>query len=72
MSHLLEKVLAAIERLDSQERLQVLARLAPEWQPLSTPSPTKMSRQEPFGCLRGQIKIADDFNEPLSDFAKYM
>ena len=73
MSPLLEQVLADIERLDPQERLQVVARLAPGWQQqpnlLSKP---KISRKDLFGCLRGQIEISDDFNEPLSDFAEYM
>jgi len=25
-----------------------------------------------FGCLKGQIKMADDFDEPLEDFKEYM
>jgi hypothetical protein len=25
-----------------------------------------------FGCLKGQIKISDDFDEPLEDFKDYM
>ena len=32
----------------------------------------KMSREEVFGCMRGQIWMADDFDEPLEDFAEYM
>ena len=32
----------------------------------------KMSRETMFGCLRGQFKMADDFNAPLEDFREYM
>jgi antitoxin component of RelBE/YafQ-DinJ toxin-antitoxin module len=32
----------------------------------------KMSREEMFGCARGQFNIPDDFNDPLEDFAEYM
>jgi DNA-damage-inducible protein J len=34
--------------------------------------PDKKSRDEMFGCLRGEYKIADDFNAPLEDFKEYM
>ena len=34
--------------------------------------PKKKSRAEMFGCLRGQYKIADDFDAPLDDFKEYM
>ena len=34
--------------------------------------PKKKSRAEMFGCLRGEYKIADDFNAPLDDFKEYM
>jgi addiction module RelB/DinJ family antitoxin len=32
----------------------------------------KMSRESVFGCMRGQFKMADDFDEPLDDFKEYM
>ena len=32
----------------------------------------KMSRSEVFGCMRGQFKMAEDFNAPLEDFKEYM
>jgi len=32
----------------------------------------KMSREEVFGCARGQFNIPDDFDEPLEDFKEYM
>jgi len=25
-----------------------------------------------FGCLKGQIQMSDDFDEPLEDFKEYM
>ena len=34
--------------------------------------PNKMSREEVFGCMRGQFKMADDFDAPLDDFKEYM
>ena len=34
--------------------------------------PVKKSRDEMFGCLRGEYKIADDFNAPLDEFKEYM
>ena len=32
----------------------------------------KMSREAVFGCMRGQFKMADDFDAPLEDFKEYM
>ena len=34
--------------------------------------PLKKSRDEMVGCLRGEYKIADDFDAPLDDFKEYM
>lgn len=31
-------------------------------------STEKMSRADVFGCMRGQFKMADDFDKPLEDF----
>jgi addiction module RelB/DinJ family antitoxin len=31
----------------------------------------KMSREDVFGCMRGQFIMADDFNAPLDDFKEY-
>ena len=33
---------------------------------------TKMSREDVFGCMRGQFKMADDFDATLDDFKEYM
>jgi len=33
---------------------------------------TKMLREETLGCMRGQFKMADDFDAPLEDFKEYM
>ena len=40
----------------------------------SVPFPSKheKSRDAMFGCLRGEYKIADDFDAPLDDFKEYM
>jgi addiction module RelB/DinJ family antitoxin len=43
--------------------------------PFNTAQPQikpKMSRESVFGCMRGQFKIADDFDAPLDDFKEYM
>jgi len=42
--------------------------------PVVTPAvmAKKMSREEVFGCMRGQFSIAEDFDAPLSDFKEYM
>ena len=32
----------------------------------------KMTRESLFGCMRGQFKMADDFDAPLEDFKEYM
>ena len=31
-----------------------------------------MSREDVFGCMRGQFKMSDDFDAPLEDFKEYM
>ena len=31
-----------------------------------------MSREDVFGCMRGQFKMTEDFNAPLEDFKEYM
>jgi len=36
------------------------------------PKPEKVPITSIMGCLRGQIKISDDFDEPLEDFKDYM
>jgi Protein of unknown function (DUF2281) len=74
MSLLLEKILADVDRLDPVERLEVVARVIARLQQ-QAPSPSsqnKLSRKDLFGCLRGQVTMSADFNEPLSDFAEYM
>ena len=38
----------------------------------TAPALKKKSREEMFGCLRGEYKIADDFDAPLEDFKEYM
>ena len=33
---------------------------------------SKMSREAMFGCMRGQFRMANDFDAPLEDFREYM
>ncbi len=73
MSPLLEKVLAEAAQLDPKEQLQLVSYLVNRWQePPTLLADTKFSRKNLFGCMRGKIKIAADFNAPLHDFAEYM
>jgi len=32
----------------------------------------KMTREDVFGCMRGQFSMAEDFDTPLEDFKEYM
>lgn len=41
--------------------------------PVAEIKPLKSQRPKPvFGCAKGQVEIADDFDLPLKDFAGYM
>jgi len=85
MSPLLTKVLADATQLNSQEQLQLVSLLINIWQQpphlneisnqiptdKTTTSPT-LSRKHLFGCMKGKIKMAPDFDAPLADFAEYM
>jgi len=37
-----------------------------------TPAKTEHLKEREFGCLKGQIWMADDFDAPLEDFKDYM
>lgn len=37
-----------------------------------TPHDLAIRRQQGFGHFKGQIKMSDDFDEPLDDFKEYM
>ncbi|MCL2049934.1 MAG: type II toxin-antitoxin system RelB/DinJ family antitoxin [Defluviitaleaceae bacterium] len=39
---------------------------------MPTETPTKLSREDAFGCMRGRFVMAEDFNLPLDDFKEYM
>jgi Protein of unknown function (DUF2281) len=73
MSSLQAKILADVEQLDPVERLEVIARIVAGLPQKSMPSPNHtLSRKDLFGCLKGQIMMTEDFNDPLSDVAEYM
>jgi len=63
-----------IEYMDSKYLAKDLIENEPELfiKPNATANSRKMPRAEMFGCMRGQIKMADDFNAPLEDFYEYM
>lgn len=73
MSPLLEKVLAEVTQLDRQEQLQLISYLIAQGQ--EQPNlcvDQKISRKNLFGCMQGKIKMTEDFDAPLNDFAEYM
>jgi hypothetical protein len=73
MSPLLEKVLEEVDLLDVNEQFKLISHLLQSLQQKSNLSPKEnFSRKDLFGCMRGQIKISEDFNTPLADFAEYM
>jgi len=37
-----------------------------------TPAKTEPKKEREFGCLKGQIWMADDYDAPLEDFRDYM
>jgi len=37
-----------------------------------TPAKIEPNKEREFGCLKGQIWMADDFDAPLEDFKDYM
>jgi len=37
-----------------------------------TPTGTEPGKEREFGCLKGQIWMAEDFDAPLEDFSDYM
>ncbi|UYZ61786.1 DUF2281 domain-containing protein [Hymenobacter weizhouensis] len=60
-----KEVIAAIEQLQDKEALQKIAQAVKE---LTAPK-----QRAPLGFARGNgIWMADDFDEPLEDFADYM
>ncbi|MCI0746785.1 MAG: DUF2281 domain-containing protein [Verrucomicrobia subdivision 3 bacterium] len=48
-------------------KIEIIATLRPANGAASSPNELKG-----FGCLRGRIQMAPDFNEPLEDFKDYM
>ena len=48
--------------------IRVKAELEPVWQPVK---PATEGSLKGFGCLRGKISMAADFDEPLEDFKDY-
>jgi predicted DNA-binding antitoxin AbrB/MazE fold protein len=41
-------------------------------EPVKKDNKEKMTMAETLGCMRGQFKMADDFDAPLEDFKEYM
>ena len=72
MSLLLEKILADVQQLDPAQRLAVIDRVVAGRQYREDTSKPKLTRKDLFGCMRGQVMMAEDFTDPLSDFADYM
>ncbi len=81
MSPLLVKVLSDATQLNLHEQLQLVSHLINIWgqesnlneaSTNSTKPSRTLSRKELFGCMQGKIKMAPDFQSPLTDLAEYM
>jgi hypothetical protein len=66
MSPFLEKILDDVDQLDPQEQLKVVSHLIESWQQKTNLFHTtkKFSHKNLFGCMHGQIAIAEDFDAP--------
>ena len=47
-------------------------RVKAEMEPVTASSGSSAGNLKGFGCLKGQIQMAEDFDEPLEDFKDYM
>jgi hypothetical protein len=52
--------------------IRVKAELEPLAPAVSSQEPAVPESLKGFGCLRGKISMAPDFDEPLEDFKDYM
>ncbi|MEM7133493.1 MAG: DUF2281 domain-containing protein [Chloroflexota bacterium] len=59
---IIERILRGEEVIIAQNEEPVIKMIAIE----------KPKKQRKFGSAKGMIILADDFDEPLEDFAKYM
>jgi addiction module antitoxin, RelB/DinJ family len=63
-------VTASPEKLQAEKKAAV--RPPFEFDSMAWEEDRKLTREEAFGCMRGQFKISDDFDAPLEDFKEYM
>jgi hypothetical protein len=70
MTELLQKAFAEAARLPEEEQDTLARTLLEDLVKVVPNSPEKKPPQ--FGSANGSIRMSDDFDEPLSDFAEYM
>ena len=51
------------------QEIRVRAEIEPVMSTTTEPQPGSLKS---FGCLKGKIRMAPDFDEPLEDFKEYM
>lgn len=52
--------------------LDYITELMDQWEQKKASSEAPKEKRRIFGLMKGQIHIADDFDEPLDDFKEYM
>ena len=67
---LLDDYVTRFTQLEPQDQTTLLNRLTESKK--ENGNTLKMSREAVFGCMRGQFRMADDFDAPLEDFREYM
>jgi len=55
---------------DLPEGAEVIIVVSQEAMPKEENSPVR--RPFPFGCMKGKVRMADDFDAPMEDFGEYM
>ena len=65
------ELISWIANLGKKEALNQLWKVKKEWDKKTT-SEAKMSSLRGLGLYEGQIKLAENFDEPLEDFKEYM
>ncbi len=66
-----EKI-ASIQRQTQQDLSEIVGKAIDLYYQTLQVESNQFSRKQLFGCLRGRIGVAADFDAPLDDFAEYM
>ncbi len=73
-TYTVEKAQNSLNELLAEARKGKTVVIAAEsgWTVQLVPAPVKAKTRRKAGSARGQVWMADDFDEPLEDFANYM